>query len=268
MPKKPNFLGGEQNYNKSTGEYEPNLVGPNGKVVKDADGDGISHESQQLSPKVQKFMNAHKGVSRYRVKDGKVWDVSEKISKDGKKELEYTQVELGEEREHDFNNPSERETAKLKEKEFNSKYDQIFDADYQRSWGVPNFKDENDTEVLKGIIMKAEELGDDNILENAQERLDELESKQNKPSDKKSSRVPWSDKYSDDPTEWYFESYKDIEERILNGEIPVEFKDGEIDTDKLYEQIKGEYSDQLEDGTLEDMVYDAIMDIDEKSYNK
>ena len=32
MPKKPNFLGGMQNYNPNNGEYEPALVGANGKV--------------------------------------------------------------------------------------------------------------------------------------------------------------------------------------------------------------------------------------------
>lgn len=73
MPKKPNFLGGEQNYNKSTGEYEPNLVGPNGKVVTDADGDGVSHESKQ---------------------------------------------------EQDFNDPSERESLKVEEKDFNKSKEQ------------------------------------------------------------------------------------------------------------------------------------------------
>lgn len=32
MPKKPNFLGGMQNYNPNNGEYEPALVGADGKV--------------------------------------------------------------------------------------------------------------------------------------------------------------------------------------------------------------------------------------------
>lgn len=31
MPKKLNFLGGQQNYNPNTGEYEPSLQGPNGE---------------------------------------------------------------------------------------------------------------------------------------------------------------------------------------------------------------------------------------------
>ena len=30
MPKKKNFLGGMQNYNAKTGEYDPELKGPNG----------------------------------------------------------------------------------------------------------------------------------------------------------------------------------------------------------------------------------------------
>jgi len=47
MPKKRNFLGGMQNYNEHTGEYEPALVGGNGQVTTDADGDGISHEAEK-----------------------------------------------------------------------------------------------------------------------------------------------------------------------------------------------------------------------------
>ena len=55
MPKKRNFLGGMQNYNPNNGEYEPNLVGSNGKVVTDADGDGISHESKKFVHFVSKW---------------------------------------------------------------------------------------------------------------------------------------------------------------------------------------------------------------------
>lgn len=47
MPKKRNFLGGMQNYNEKTGEYESALVGPGGKPVEDADGDGKKHESSK-----------------------------------------------------------------------------------------------------------------------------------------------------------------------------------------------------------------------------
>ena len=47
MPKKRNFLDGMQNYNPNNGEYESALVGPNGKVAKDADGDGEEHESKK-----------------------------------------------------------------------------------------------------------------------------------------------------------------------------------------------------------------------------
>lgn len=50
MPTKKNFLGGQQNYNPQNGEYEPSLVGKNGNVVTDADGDGISHESSKAQP--------------------------------------------------------------------------------------------------------------------------------------------------------------------------------------------------------------------------
>ena len=47
MPTKKNFLGGQQNYNAKTGEYEPSLVGKNGQPVKDADGDGKINEKQE-----------------------------------------------------------------------------------------------------------------------------------------------------------------------------------------------------------------------------
>ena len=47
MPKKLNFLGGMQNYDEHTGEYEPALTGANGQVVKDADGDGKAHEGER-----------------------------------------------------------------------------------------------------------------------------------------------------------------------------------------------------------------------------
>lgn len=44
MPTKKNFMGGQQNYDPKTGEYQPSLKGENGEVVTDADGDGIEHE--------------------------------------------------------------------------------------------------------------------------------------------------------------------------------------------------------------------------------
>ena len=34
MPKKLNFLGGQQNYDPNTGEYMPDLKGPNGESPK------------------------------------------------------------------------------------------------------------------------------------------------------------------------------------------------------------------------------------------
>ena len=49
MPTKKNFLGAQQNYNSKNGEYEPALVGKNGKPVEDADGDGVSHEGEKFS---------------------------------------------------------------------------------------------------------------------------------------------------------------------------------------------------------------------------
>lgn len=46
MPTKKNFLGAQQNYNPKNGEYEPALVGKNGKPIEDADGDGKKHEDK------------------------------------------------------------------------------------------------------------------------------------------------------------------------------------------------------------------------------
>lgn len=68
MPKKPNFLGGNQNYDEKNGQYLPNLVGSNGQVVKDADGDGKSHESweKDFSPEeVKKMKNEYSGKEEH-----------------------------------------------------------------------------------------------------------------------------------------------------------------------------------------------------------
>lgn len=151
MPKKPNFLGGQQNYNKSTGEYEPNLVGPNGKVVKDADGDGISHESKKKKTglgydprnREQSTENHNKKISEINDKYGRnkltkqqYWDAIdlevdrwnneqqywyEKEDAPYDKDVaEYQQKRYREKlQEHDFNDPSERESLKAKEADFN-----------------------------------------------------------------------------------------------------------------------------------------------------
>lgn len=56
-------------------------------------------------------------------------------------------------------------------------YSKIFDEDYQRSWGIPDFKDETDVKTLNDIVEKAMGLGDEgsiDISNNAMERLEEL----------------------------------------------------------------------------------------------
>ena len=129
MPKKLNFLGGMQNYNEHTGEYEPALTGANGQVVKDADGDGKAHEGER-------DFNDPKQADRYK------------------------------EQERDFNLPNKHD------------YSQIFDEDYQRSYGIPNFKDETDIKKLNDIVEKAMEYdgeeGAIDISNNAMERIGEL----------------------------------------------------------------------------------------------
>lgn len=75
MPTKKNFLGGNQNYNPKNGEYEPSLVGKNGKVVKDADGDGKTHEGWDFDEESKTYTS----------KDGEVFsekDYKEKIGGD------------------------------------------------------------------------------------------------------------------------------------------------------------------------------------------
>ena len=57
-------------------------------------------------------------------------------------------------------------------------YSEIFDEDYQRSWGVPDFKDENDIKTLNDIVEKAMEYdgeeGAIDISNNAMDRIGEL----------------------------------------------------------------------------------------------
>lgn len=57
-------------------------------------------------------------------------------------------------------------------------YSKIFDEDYQRSWGIPDFKDENDVKTLNDIVEKAMEYdgeeGAIDISNNAMERIEEL----------------------------------------------------------------------------------------------
>lgn len=195
MPTKKNFLGGQQNYNPKTGEYESALVGKNGKPVEDADGDGKKHESweKDFSPEeVKKMKNEYPGKEEHinklkeagfqvdnTYKAGNTFenidsDSSISIGEDGKyfrvktvsgqiytyKDLDTaidrakyisgkspTQDAIGwengsynaeaerdflmgksQKKEHDFNDPKERESLKEVEKEFN---DEVSDEDIE-----------------------------------------------------------------------------------------------------------------------------------------
>lgn len=171
MPKKRNFLGGMQNYNPNNGEYESALVGPNGKVAKDVDGDGKEHESQKQP----------------------------------------------------------------------NKYDEIFDEDYQRSYGPEKFLDEDDEEVLKSIISKAKELGDENILENAQDRLDELQQEKTNKSFSKFGKTKEEDAAS---------TFDKINAKRMGYELPKESKKPELLSkeylDSFYEKADGDEDKMLD----------------------
>lgn len=60
------------------------------------------------------------------------------------------------------------------EEDIKSKYKDIFDADYQRSYGIPTFQDETDIKILKGIYNKAVEFNDELIKDAVLDRLEDL----------------------------------------------------------------------------------------------
>lgn len=70
-------------------------------------------------------------------------------------------------------------------------YSEIFDEDYQRSWGIPDFKDENDIKTLNDIVEKAMGYdGDESAIDisnNAMERIGELVSFTEEEQDKLAS---------------------------------------------------------------------------------
>lgn len=253
MPTKKNFLGAEQNYNPKNGEYESSLVGKNGQVVKDADGDGKVNEGKKKTThtwksgkqteieyldkapegykEVEGALTAPNGYRWYSngksyfdkdrdtvlVKDQEqkvnvpsyiedadkvalvpdlvdkgytseeahniLFEARDELDKQGKEVnynslKEYINSKYGEQ---DFNEPGELERQR-EEKDFNAPkehdYSEIFDGDYQRSWGVPDFKDEDDIKTLNDIVEKAMEYdGDDGAIDisnNAMERIGEL----------------------------------------------------------------------------------------------
>lgn len=157
MPKKPNFLGGMQNYNPKTGEYEPALVGSNGKVVKDADGDGVSHESkshlkssQEKQKFIEKINNLEWGDIVYGYdKSGNLININEydeekdkflgydgnlkpvELSYEETANLQRLGTKLGKNKqEQDFNDPIEAEHNKAEEKEFSEiKYEKKTDLE-------------------------------------------------------------------------------------------------------------------------------------------
>ena len=236
MPKKRNFLDGQQNYDERNGQYLPNLVGKNGKVVTDADGDGKEHESweKDFSPEeVKKMKNEYPGKEEHikKLKDagfsvdegykaGNTFKIDGKdfgdkasisIGEDGKYFIvtknggSYTYKDLdtaidrakyisGKAPSEDaigwetgsYDAKTEQEflmgKSKKQEKDFEAPkkhdYSEIFDEDYQRAWGVPDFKDEDDIKTLNDIVEKAMEYdGDDGAIDisnNAMERIGEL----------------------------------------------------------------------------------------------
>lgn len=74
MPKKKNFLGGQQNYNPNNGQYEPALKGPNGespkgfssfKKEKDESFDAINKKRMgKEQPKSEEIAKSHKSADR------------------------------------------------------------------------------------------------------------------------------------------------------------------------------------------------------------
>lgn len=74
MPKKKNFLGGQQNYNPNNGQYEPALKGPNGespsgfssfKKEKDESFDAINEKRMgKKQPKSEETTKSHKSTDR------------------------------------------------------------------------------------------------------------------------------------------------------------------------------------------------------------
>ena len=151
MPKKPNFLGGMQNYNEHTGEYEPALTGANGQVVKDADGDGKTHEGKKQTYDKMRKVLAKEGYPADSYSDEEVdraftsleksidaeddkWRnkqkeklTFEKAVKNADKDVLDNQFGkdtperklVGSIKEQDFNDPKERESLKEEEKDFN-----------------------------------------------------------------------------------------------------------------------------------------------------
>lgn len=193
MPKKLNFLGGMQNYNEHTGEYEPALTGANGQVVKDADGDGKAHEGGK---KQQPYLHVSQGR---KLSPKELDEETRKVFKTRDEAIKFAEEHkesMGEEgyanakkridrafpQEQDFNDPKEANRYKEQERDFNAPkkhdYSQIFDEDYQRSYGIPKFEDETDIKTLNDIVEKAMEYdgeeGAIDISNNAMERIGEL----------------------------------------------------------------------------------------------
>ena len=158
--KKRNFLGGMQNYNSETGEYESALVGPNGQVVKDADGDGKTNEGKkQTYDKMRKvlakegypvdsysdeevdkaFTSLEKSIDaeddkwRNKQKDKLTFEKVIKSADDDTLDEQFGKDTperklVGAMKEQDFNDPKERESLKEEEKEFN---DEVSDEDIE-----------------------------------------------------------------------------------------------------------------------------------------
>lgn len=163
MPTKKNFLGGQQNYNKETGEYESSLVGPGGNVVKDADGDGKEHEGKKKTThtwksgkqsEIEYYEKAPEGYKELKgaltAPNGYRWYSNGKsyFDKDRDTVLVKDQEWFGDEK--DFNDPTELESKRV-ERDFDVEHDE----DYERSWGP---QDDDEEPQPSGYIDDADKV--------------------------------------------------------------------------------------------------------------
>jgi len=169
MPTKKNFLGGQQNYNKKTGEYEPSLVGRNGQVIKDADGDGKVNEGKKKtthtwkSGRQSEIEYVDKAPKGYKEVEGALtapngyrWYSNGKsyFDKDRDTVLVKDENWFGDEK--DFNEPGELESQR-EEKDFNldpsvaamNMSDEEFSEHLQNEKGWKKDEAENFTELTK-----------------------------------------------------------------------------------------------------------------------
>lgn len=166
------------------------------------------------------------------------------------------------------------------------------DLDEERSWGPVRYKNVNEAYADFEKYLGSGEPDEIDRFNNAAEQLDEyleplFANKEEKAkwdnisqtgtgeqiidmaksiierSQKPQSRVPYTNKYKE-ASDWYNDSYLDIRDRVEKGElkVPLNKTGDDFDYEAFANQIKNEYSEQYEDGTLDDMVADALLDYD------